>query len=125
MRISGVTIPEKKRLAVGLTVVYGIGISKSKTILNSHSIDINLRPKDLNAEQQISLRKSIEKCSVEGVCRREKSINIKRLKDIACYRGRRHSVHLPVRGQRTRTNARTLKGPKKTMGSGKIKLQKK
>jgi small subunit ribosomal protein S13 len=125
MRISGITIPDKKRIEYGLTAVYGIGLSKSQELLDKAKIDRGAKPSDISAEQENSIRKLIEERTIEGELRREVSRNIKRLKDIKSYRGSRHAKNLPSRGQRTKTNARTLKGVKKTMGSGRKKLDKK
>ncbi|MBL7045391.1 MAG: 30S ribosomal protein S13 [Parcubacteria group bacterium] len=125
MRISGITIPDKKRIEYGLTAVYGIGLSKSQELLDKAKIDRAVKPADLSADQENSIRKLVEERTIEGELRREVSGNIKRLKDIKSYRGSRHSKKLPSRGQRTKTNSRTLKGAKKTMGSGKKKLDKK
>lgn len=125
MRVAGITIPEKKRLEVGLTAVYGIGISKAHDILNTAGIAGDKKPKDLSEQEEGSIRKLIEAERIEGELRREVSGNIKRLKDTQSYRGTRHSKRLPARGQNTRANARTLKGAKKTMGSGKRKVDKK
>jgi small subunit ribosomal protein S13 len=125
MRISGITIPDKKRIEYGLTAVYGIGLSKSQELLDYAKIDRGAKPVDISAEQENSIRKLIEERTIEGELRREVSRNIKRLKDIKSYRGLRHAKKLPSRGQRTKTNARTLKGAKKTMGSGRKKLDKK
>lgn len=125
MRISGVTIPDKKRLEYGLTTVYGIGISKSQELLDHAKIERGVKPSELSADQENSIRKLVEEQNIEGGLRREVSGNIKRLKDIKSYKGSRHSKKLPVRGQRTKTNSRTLKGAKKTMGSGRKKLDKK
>lgn len=124
MRISGITIPDKKRLEYGLTAVYGIGISKSQTLLDAAKIERGKKPSELSSEEENSIRKLIEEEKIEGELRREVSGNIKRLKDIKSYRGGRHAKRLPARGQRTKTNARTLKGVKKTMGSGRKKLEK-
>jgi small subunit ribosomal protein S13 len=124
MRISGITIPEK-RIEYGLTAVYGIGLSKSQELLDKAKIDRSVKPAELTADQENSIRKLVEERTIEGELRREVSGNIKRLKDIKSYRGSRHSKNLPARGQRTKTNSRTLKGAKKTMGSGKKKLDKK
>ncbi|MFQ5661965.1 MAG: 30S ribosomal protein S13 [Candidatus Paceibacteria bacterium] len=124
MRISGVTIPDKKRLEYGLTAVYGIGISKSQTLLDNLNIDRGKKPSELSADEENNIRKMVEGERIEGELRREVSGNIKRLKDIKSYRGSRHAKRLPARGQRTKTNARTLKGVKKTMGSGRKKLEK-
>ena len=125
MRIVGVNIPEKKSLFVALTAVYGVGRSRAHTILNELSIDAALAVKDLSEDQRSTLRKRVETFTIEGDLRRSVSRDIKRLKDLKTLRGYRHSVGLPVRGQKTRSNARTRKGPKKTMGSGRVKLQKK
>ena len=125
MRISGITIPDKKRLEIALTVVHGVGYSTAKKILNDEKISLSSKTTDLTPEQEASIRKKIEVLQIEGDLRRDISSNIKRLKDISCYRGSRHIKRLPSRGQRTKTNARTLKGAKKTMGSGRVKLQKK
>ncbi len=124
MRISGITIPDDKQLAYGLTAVYGIGLSRAKKILASHKINETIKPTDLTTEQENLIRESVESFTIEGELKREVSANIKRLKDIQSYRGSRHQKRLPARGQRTKTNARTLKGAKKTMGSGRRKLEK-
>lgn len=124
MRISGITIPDEKQLVYGLTNVYGIGNSKAEEILRGLSIDPTTRPTDLTTEQENSIRTEVESQMIEGELRRQISANVKRLKDIQAYRGTRHARRLPVRGQRTKTNARTLKGVKKTMGSGRRKLEK-
>lgn len=125
MRISGITIPDNKRIEYGLTSVYGIGLSKSQELLDKAKIERGIKPNDLTTDQENSIRKLVEEETIEGELRREVSGNIKRLKDIKAYRGSRHSKKLPSRGQRTKTNSRTLKGAKKTMGSGKKKLDKK
>ena len=125
MRIAGVTLPDKKHLNIALTSVYGVGRSTAEKILDLHNIPASQKVSDLKEDQENAIRKSIEELNIEGNLRRFVGGNIKRLKDIQSLRGRRHSVGLPVRGQRTQTNARTRKGPKKTMGSGKVKLQKK
>lgn len=124
MRISGITIPDNKQLAYALTTVYGIGLSRATTILVNLEIDPKLKPTDINTEQENAIREKIEKLTIEGELKRETASNIKRLKDIKSYRGSRHTNRLPTRGQRTKTNARTLKGVKKTMGSGRRKLEK-
>lgn len=124
MRISGITIPDEKQLAYGLTAVYGIGLSRAKDILLELKIDPTTKPTSLSTEQENSIREKVEAFKIEGDLKREISANIKRLKDIQSYRGSRHSRRLPARGQRTKTNARTLKGVKKTMGSGRRKLEK-
>ncbi len=124
MRISGITIPDEKQLAYALTAVYGIGLPRAKTILKGLKIDPTAKPTDLSTEQENAVREQIESFRIEGDLKREIASNIKRLKDIQSYRGSRHAKRLPARGQRTKTNARTLKGAKKTMGSGRRKLEK-
>lgn len=124
MRISGITIPDDKQLPYALTAVYGIGYSRAKQILDELSLDQTKKATDLSTEEEAAVREKIEAFTIEGELKREISSNVKRLKDIGSYRGSRHSKRLPVRGQRTRTNARTLKGAKKTMGSGRRKLEK-
>jgi small subunit ribosomal protein S13 len=124
MRISGITIPDNKQLAYALTVVYGIGVSRAKALLAELSIDPTIKATDLTTEQENAVREKVESFRIEGDLKREIASNIKRLKDIKSYRGSRHQKRLPARGQRTKTNARTLKGVKKTMGSGRRKLEK-
>lgn len=124
MRISGITIPEEKQLGFGLTAIYGIGRTRAASILNELGIEPTAKPGDLTTEQENAVREKIEGHTIEGELKRQISSDIKRLKDIKSYRGDRHSKRLPVRGQRTKTNARTLKGVKKTMGSGRRKLEK-
>ena len=124
MRISGITIPDEKQLGFGLTAVYGIGPSRANDILSELSIDATKKPTDLTTEEENSIREKVEAFTIEGELKRTIAANIKRLKDINSYRGSRHAKRLPARGQRTKTNARTLKGVKKTMGSGKRKLEK-
>jgi small subunit ribosomal protein S13 len=124
MRISGITIPEEKQLGFGLTAIYGIGRTRAATILSELGIDVTATPSDLSTDQENAVREKIEGYTIEGELKRQISSDIKRLKDIKSYRGDRHSKRLPVRGQRTKTNARTLKGVKKTMGSGRRKLEK-
>ena len=124
MRISGITIPDNKWLEFGLTAVYGIGDARAKTILKDLKIKLRTKPAELSTEQENAVREKIESFTIEGELRREIGGNIKRLKDIKAYRGTRHAKRLPARGQRTKTNARTLKGAKKTMGSGRRKLEK-
>ncbi|OHA58624.1 MAG: 30S ribosomal protein S13 [Candidatus Vogelbacteria bacterium RIFOXYD1_FULL_44_32] len=125
LRISGITIPDNKRLEIGLTAIYGIGRNRAKSILNNLKIEHGRRPAELSAGEENDIRKAVEIFKIEGDLKREVSGNIKRLKDIKSYVGIRHTRGLPVRGQRTKTNARTRKGPKKTMGSGKKKVDKK
>lgn len=115
-RITGVEVPNNKRVEIGLTYIFGIGRSKSKQILNEVKVDINKKVKDLNPDELSRIRKYIENREmVEGDLRKNINQNIKRLMDINCYRGRRHKRGLPVRGQRTKTNARTRKGPRGSM----------
>jgi small subunit ribosomal protein S13 len=120
-RIAGVNIPDNKRIEVALTYVYGIGRTLSNKILTQAKIDPNVRANKLTAEEVNRLRDLIEKgFKIEGELRRERMMNVKRLKDISCYRGVRHIKGLPVRGQRTKTNTRTIRGnTRKTMGSGR------
>jgi small subunit ribosomal protein S13 len=117
-RIAGVDLPREKRVEVALTYIYGIGLSKSKEILKEADVNPDTRVKDLTEREITRLREIIDKNhKVEGDLRREVALNIKRLTEIGCYRGLRHRRGLPVRGQRTRTNARTRKGPAKTVGA--------
>jgi small subunit ribosomal protein S13 len=119
-RISGVDLPREKRVEIGLTYIYGVGLSTSRQILEQTGIDPDTRVKDLTEEETVRLRENIDKnLKVEGDLRREVSQNIKRLMEIGCYRGLRHRKGLPVRGQRTHTNARTRKGPRKQIGGKK------
>ncbi|HEY4522102.1 MAG TPA: 30S ribosomal protein S13 [Candidatus Paceibacterota bacterium] len=125
MRIAGVTIPEEKRLEIGLTAVYGVGRPRARAALVSLGIEEGKHPKDLSAKEETALREAIEKFMVEGELRREVSGNIRRLRDIKSFRGTRHTKHLPARGQRTKTNSRTVRGNvRKTMTSGRRKLEK-
>jgi small subunit ribosomal protein S13 len=124
MRISGITIPDNKHLSFGLTSVYGIGRTRALEILSELKIDAYTKPADITPEMENALREKVESFTIEGELRRKISSDIKRLKDIGSYRGSRHQKRLPARGQRTKTNARTLKGVKKTMGSGRRKLEK-
>lgn len=124
MRISGITIPDHKHLEFGLTAIHGIGPARAKSILNELSIAEFTKPGDITTEQENAIREKIESFSIEGDLKRNVAANIKRLKDIGAYRGTRHAKRLPARGQRTKTNARTLKGVRKTMGSGRRKLEK-
>ncbi|VAX17825.1 SSU ribosomal protein S13p (S18e) [hydrothermal vent metagenome] len=125
-RIAGVDIPRDKRIEIALTYIFGIGYATAKKILKEANVVSNIRVKDLSDQDINTVRNIIEKqYQVEGDLRREVQLNIKRLMDIGCYRGLRHRRGLPVRGQRTRTNARTRKGPIKTAGSGRRKELKK
>ena len=120
-RIAGVNIPPQKRVEIGLTYIYGVGRSTSNQIVGVAGIDPETKVRDLTEEEIVRLREAIDRdLTVEGDLRRERSQNIKRLMDIGCYRGIRHRRGMPVNGQRTRTNARARKGPKKTI-SGKRK----
>ena len=126
MRISGITIPNNKRLKVGLAVLYGIGLSLSKAILLEAKVDGNKKSADITPEEENTIRKIIEAKKIEGDLKREVSGNIKRLKDVKSYRGTRHAKKLPSRGQRTKTNSRTLRGnTRKTMGTGRKAAEKK
>lgn len=120
-RVAGVTLPNTKRVEAALSYIYGIGWTQSAHILSATKISPNVRVKDLSPEQIDSLSAYVAgHCKVEGDLRREVLSNIKRLKEIKCYRGTRHARNLPVRGQRTKTNSRTVRGNKRiTMGSGK------
>ncbi len=119
-RIAGIDLPREKRIEIGLTYIYGIGRKSAKDILTQANIDPDIRVKDLTDEQEAALREVIDKnYTIEGDLRREVALNIKRLTEIGCYRGVRHRRGLPVRGQRTKTNARTRKGPKKTIANKK------
>ena len=120
-RIAGVDLPREKRVEIGLTYIFGIGRTKSNEILAKTGVNPDTRVKDLTEEEVIKLREVIDKeYKVEGDLRREQALNIKRLMEINCYRGIRHKKNLPVRGQRTKTNARTRKGPR-TLVAGKKK----
>jgi small subunit ribosomal protein S13 len=124
-RIAGINIPLNKRVEVGLTYVYGIGPSTARKLLKETGIDPNTYVRDLTDDEVVKLRQAIdEKLTVEGDLRRERSQNVKRLMEIGCYRGLRHRRGLPVNGQRTKTNARTRKGPKRMSVAGKKKVKK-
>ncbi len=119
-RIAGVDLPKEKRVEIGLTYIYGIGLSRSQKILEKTGISPDVRVKDLTDDDLAKIRKVIdEDYTVEGDLRREVALNIKRLTEIGCYRGLRHRRGLPVRGQRTKTNARTRKGPRKVVSKSK------
>ncbi len=121
-RIAGIDLPREKRVEIGLTYIYGIGRPMANTILKATGIDPDIRVKDLNEQQVNDLRAYVEKnVRVEGDLHREVALNIKRLMEIGCYRGVRHRKGLPVRGQSTKQNARTRKGPKRTVGRAKKK----
>lgn len=127
MRIAGITIPDNKRLEIGLTAVYGVGRALAHRILAEAGVDGGKKSSALSTEEENAIRGALERSGllIEGELRRNVASHIKRLKDIACYRGTRHIKHLPCRGQHTKTNARTLKGVRKTMGSGRRKVEKK
>ncbi len=119
-RIAGIDLPREKRIEIGLTYIYGIGRKSAQDILKLANIDPDTRVMDLTDDQEAALREVIDKnYTIEGDLRREVAMNIKRLTEIGCYRGLRHRRGLPVRGQRTKTNARTRKGPKKTIANKK------
>ncbi|MFA6459442.1 MAG: 30S ribosomal protein S13 [Candidatus Paceibacterota bacterium] len=125
MRILGITLPDNKRMDIALTAIYGIGRSRAKHILLQTKVDPTIKPTALTVDQENSIRKIIEGFKIEGDLKREIGGNIKRLKDIKAYRGNRHARHLPSRGQRTKTNSRTVRGNvRKTMGSGRRKEEK-
>lgn len=123
-RIAGVDLPKNKRIEIALTYIYGIGLSSSQTILTKANVDFDIRCKDLEDNEVMNIREIIDvEYPVEGVAKRVEALNIKRLMEINCIRGRRHRAGLPLRGQRTRTNARTRRGSKKTV-AGKKKVGK-
>ena len=126
MRISGITIPDNKRLEYALTAIYGIGLARSRKILDTAKVAYDKKGPTVTAEEENRIRKAVESFKIDGDLKREVSGNIKRLKDIKRYRGTRHLRGLPSRGQRTKTNSRTRRGNvRKTMGSGKRKTEKK
>lgn len=125
MRILGITVPNEKRLEIGLTCLYGIGLTTARKILEKAQVDYGKKSKDLTEEEENKIRGIVESITIEGNLKREISANIKRLKDIKTYRGVRHAKRLPVRGQRTKTNSRTVRGNvRHTMASGKRKESK-
>ncbi len=125
MRILGITIPEEKRLEIGLTTIFGVGRSRARMVLNKADVPLGLKSKELSIEQENKIRSVVEGMTLEGDLKREVAGNIKRLKDIKTYRGLRHMRNLPVRGQRTKSNARTKRGARKTMGTGRKAAEKK
>lgn len=126
MRIEGVTIPDAKRLEIALTSIYGVGHARAQEALDAAGIDRGKKASELTDKEEHALRTELEKLTIEGELKREESANIKRLKDIKSYRGSRHAKRLPARGQRTNVNSRTVRGNvRKTMGSGKTKVEKK
>ena len=119
-RIAGVDLPKEKRVEIGLTYIFGIGLSTSKKLLATTGVSPDTRIRDLTEEEVSKLREAIDRdCKVEGDLRRDVALDIKRLIEINCYRGIRHRKNLPVRGQRSKTNARTRKGPKRTVANKK------
>lgn len=125
MRISGINIPEEKRIEIGLTVLFGVGRPRALSILKEAKVDPATKGKELTPEQENRIRALLEGIKIEGDLKRIVGANIKRLKDIKSYRGNRHARRLPARGQRTKTNSRTLRGNvRKTMGSGRRKVEK-
>ncbi len=126
MRILGITIPDEKRLEIGLTALYGVGRSRAHKILDVANIDYGKKSKDLTVDEENKIREIVESYKIEGDLKRDISGNIKRLKDVGAYRGSRHAKRLPARGQSTKTNSRTVRGNvRKTMGSGRTKVDKK
>ncbi len=126
MRILGITIPDDKRLEVALTTLYGIGQSRARKILDEAKVEYGEQAKNLSADKEAEVRRIIESFKIEGDLKREIAANVKRLKDIKAYRGVRHMRKLPVNGQRTKTNSRTVRGNvRKTMGSGRKAADKK
>jgi small subunit ribosomal protein S13 len=126
MRIVGITIPEDKRLEIGLTALFGIGRTRAQEVLSKVKVDPALRPKDLSVDQENAIRKEIEAFQIEGDLKRAVAGNVKRLKDIKAYRGLRHMRSLPVRGQRTKSNSRTRRGNvRNTAGTGRKAADKK
>jgi small subunit ribosomal protein S13 len=126
MRLLGITIPDKKNLEIGLTELYGVGRAQAKVILGKAGVALNKKPKELSESEEGAIREVLTVFRLEGELKREITANIKRLKDLQSYRGVRHIRKLPARGQRTKTNSRTIRGNvRKTMGSGKKKVEKK
>ncbi len=126
MRIAGITLPDNKRMEIALTAIYGVGRSRARQILKEAKVSEGSRATELTATDENTIRRLVETYTIEGNLKREIAGNIKRLVDIKTYRGSRHAKRLPVRGQRTKTNSRTRRGNvRKTMGSGRKKLEKK
>jgi small subunit ribosomal protein S13 len=125
MRLLGITIPDKKTALYGLTTIYGIGLSRSGSILDQANVGHDTKIAELTADQETAIRKIVDELKLEGNLKREIGQNIKRLKDISCYRGSRHARNMPTRGQRTKTNSRTVRGNKRvTMASGRKTVSK-
>src|SRR3989339_2038061 len=125
MRILGITIPEEKRLEIGLTTIFGVGRSRARVILEKAGVPLGKKSKEVSIEEENKISSVIEGLTLEGDLKREVAGNIKRLKEIKTYRGLRHMRNLPVHGQRTKSNARTKRGAKKTMGTGRKVAEKK
>jgi small subunit ribosomal protein S13 len=126
MRITGINIPDEKRIEIGLTSLYGVGRSRAQFILKRAGIDFGKKSKDLTPAEENEIRRLIETYKIEGDLKREVANNVKRMKDIKCYRGVRHTRRLPVRNQRTKSNSRTVRGnARKTMGTGRKLADKK
>jgi len=126
MRIAGITLPDSKRMEIALTTIYGVGRPRAKKILDEAKVDHGTKPKDLTPDQENQIRLLVEGFQIEGDLKRSISSNIKRLKDIQAYRGSRHTKHLPTRGQRSKTNSRTVRGNvRRTMSSGRRSVDKK
>jgi len=126
MRIQGITLPDKKRMEIAITAIYGIGRARAHKILDEAKVDRGKKPTDLTQEEENAIRAIVEVYKIEGDLKRDTSSNIKRLKDINSYRGSRHAKGLPARGQRSKTNSRTVRGNvRKTMGSGRRSVEKK
>lgn len=126
MRISGITLPDEKRIEIALTAIYGIGRPLAHSILKAANVDFGKKSKDLTPAEENEIRKIVEQYKIEGDLKRQVSANVKRLKDIKAYRGIRHMRGLPTKGQRTKTNSRTRRGnQRKTMGSGRKAVEKK
>ncbi len=125
MRIAGITIPDNKRIEFALTALYGVGRSRARTILLTAKVPFEIKAGEVSSADEAKIRAAVEQFKIEGDLKREVSGNIKRLKDIGSYRGSRHAKRLPTRGQRTKTNSRTIRGNvRKTMGSGRRKVEK-
>lgn len=126
MRIQGITLPDKKRMEIALTAIFGVGRPLAHKILDEAKVDYGKKPTELTADEENAVRAAVEKYQIEGELKRSISSNIKRLKDIGSYRGSRHAKRLPARGQRSKTNSRTIRGnARKTMGSGRRSVEKK
>lgn len=125
MRISGITIKDNERLEMSLTILFGVGRARARKILDEAKVEYGKKAKDLTTDEENTIRKVVEQYNLEGNLKREIAANIKRLKDIGTYRGSRHAKRLPARGQRTKTNSRTIRGNvRKTMASGRVTVSK-